>query len=85
MTVSYADERRAGAIAESLTMEAGEIGGDRSRTDIDRTGSTVALEIRAADLTALRAAVNTWFTLVDVAESAYALGVDGSTSGESRP
>ena len=64
----YETPSRARLVAESVTREIGEIDDDRSRTTIDREGSVVRIEIDAADVVALRAALNTWFTLVDVAE-----------------
>ncbi|MFC6717695.1 KEOPS complex subunit Pcc1 [Natrialbaceae archaeon GCM10025810] len=64
----YGDETRARIVAESVAREVGEIDDDRSRTTIGRDGATVLIEIHARDVTALRAALNTWFALVDVAE-----------------
>lgn len=64
----YGDRARASLIERSVAQEIGEIDGDRSTTTIDRTGDTVSLTIEADDLVALRAGVNTWCTLIDVAE-----------------
>ena len=61
-------------VAESVAREVGEIDDDRSETTIRRDGEIVVLEIRARDVTALRAALNTWFSLVDVAERVHRLG-----------
>jgi KEOPS complex subunit Pcc1 len=55
-------------VATSLSQDMGGIGGDRSRTAVDRSGAVVTVDIAAADLTALRAAVNTWLSLASVAE-----------------
>lgn len=68
LVCSYSSARRARIVAESVRQELGEIDGSRSVTRLDRRGSTIELAIEATDLTALRAAVNTWLTLIDVAE-----------------
>ncbi len=68
LSFSCSTEREAAVLATSVDREIGEIDDDRSRTRLERTGSTVEITIDADDLTALRAAANTWLTLVDVAE-----------------
>lgn len=70
----YETASRARLIAESVAREIGEIDDDRSHTTIDRERAVVRIEIDAADVIALRAALNTWFTLVDVAEQAADIG-----------
>ncbi|ADB60369.1 Protein of unknown function DUF2144 [Haloterrigena turkmenica DSM 5511] len=70
----YETPSRARLVAESVAREIGEIDDERSQTTIDRDGSVVRIEIDAADVIALRAALNTWFTLVDVAEQAADIG-----------
>ncbi|WP_254767697.1 KEOPS complex subunit Pcc1 [Salinilacihabitans rarus] len=70
----YDDRRRARIVAESVAREVGEIDDERSRTTIDRDCRTVRIEVDARDLVALRAALNTWFGLTDVAERAAAVG-----------
>ncbi|ELY61599.1 KEOPS complex subunit Pcc1 [Natronolimnohabitans innermongolicus] len=64
----YETPSRARLVADSVTREIGEIDDERSRTTIDREGASVRIEIDAADVIALRAALNTWVTLIDVAE-----------------
>ena len=64
----YDDERRARVVAESLALEVGEIDDERSRTSLARDGVRVELVVEAADLVALRAASNTWLSLLGVAE-----------------
>ena len=64
LTFSYADRDRARIVERSVGREVGEIAGDRTRTTLDRDGATV----EASDLVALRAGLNTWTTLVAVAE-----------------
>ncbi|MEY7850690.1 KEOPS complex subunit Pcc1 [Natrarchaeobius sp. A-rgal3] len=61
-------------VAESVAREVGEIDDERSRTEIQRDGETVRLEVDAEDVVALRAALNTWFSLVDVAERTADVG-----------
>ena len=72
----YDDARRARAIADSVALEIGEIDDDRSETTISTDVQTVTVRVYARDLTALRAASNTWSTLVDVAETTYRLGTE---------
>ena len=64
----YDDERLARVVATSLGQEVGEIDDDRSRTSLSRDGRRVELVVEAADLVALRAASNTWLSLLGVAE-----------------
>ncbi|ELY92536.1 KEOPS complex subunit Pcc1 [Natrialba taiwanensis] len=71
----YESSERATVVAESVAREIGEIDDERSRTTIERDGSVVTIRIDAEDVIALRAAVNTWFALVDVAERTVEIGV----------
>ncbi|MFD1564058.1 KEOPS complex subunit Pcc1 [Haloarchaeobius amylolyticus] len=64
----YESVSRAELVAESVVREIGEIDDDRSQTTLERDGARVCIEIDADDVIALRAALNTWFSLVDVAE-----------------
>lgn len=66
--LSYDDEAAARIVTQSLREEVGEIDDDRSATSLSRTDGTVVLQIQATDLVALRAAMNTWLSLVTVAE-----------------
>ena len=70
----YEHESRAQLVAESVGLEVGEIDDDRSETTVERDGSCVRIDVRAGDVVALRAALNTWFTLVDVAERTASVG-----------
>ncbi|GAB3672258.1 KEOPS complex subunit Pcc1 [Halopiger thermotolerans] len=70
----YESPDRARIVAESVAREIGEIDDDRSQTTLEREGATVRIAIDAADVVALRAALNTWFSLVDVAERTAAVG-----------
>lgn len=64
----YEDPGRATRIERSVRQEVGEIAGDRTRATIDRDGHIIEIQIEAADLVALRAGLNTWCTLIEVAE-----------------
>ena len=64
----YADRDAARLVSESIAREVEDLADDRSWTTLERTDETVQLTILARDLTALRAALNTWLTLVSVAE-----------------
>jgi KEOPS complex subunit Pcc1 len=65
---SYADERRARVVERSVGVEVGEIDDARSAATVDRDGRVVRVRVEATDLVALRAGLNTWIRLVDVAE-----------------
>lgn len=64
----YESASRARLVAESVAREIGEIDDERSRTTLERDGRRVLIDIVATDVVALRAALNTWFSLIDVAE-----------------
>jgi len=65
-TVELAFDRPAAArtIERALAPEVGAIDDDRSRTRLERDGATLSVVIDADDPTALRAAKNTWFSLL---------------------
>jgi KEOPS complex subunit Pcc1 len=65
---SYARERRARLVARSVRVEIGGIDDDRSTASVTREGREVLVHVRAADLVALRAGLNSWRRLVSVAE-----------------
>lgn len=68
LTLEYANETAARRVERSLRQEVDEIDDNRSTTRLDRSGRAVEITIDAADLVALRAAVNTWLSLASVAE-----------------
>lgn len=76
LDATYASADLAKTIEASLRQESGEIDDARSRTLIERTDGTLSIEIQAADIVALRAAVNTWLSLLSVAEDTAAIGRD---------
>lgn len=66
--LEYDSAEVANVIYQSVSQEIGEIDDNRSETTITMEGNTVRISIDAADLVALRAASNTWLSLVEVAE-----------------
>lgn len=66
----YGSSDRATLVAASVAQEAGEIDGDRTRASVECDDSTVVVTLGASDLVALRAGLNTWCSLVEVAERA---------------
>lgn len=67
-SLSYDDPATARRVAESVRPELDDIEGDRTRATLARDGATLTLRVEATDLVALRAGVNTWLTLVGVAD-----------------
>lgn len=74
LVFTYRSPERARIVERSVRREAGAIEGDRTSAAVSRDGATLTVDVDAADLTALRAGVNTWCTLVEVAERAADLG-----------
>ena len=68
LTFRYPDSDAAGLVAAAVSQEVGEIDGDRSAAAVSRDGAAVRVDIGADDLVALRAGLNTWSSLVEVAE-----------------
>lgn len=68
LILEYESPDRAAIIERSVGQEAGDIAGDRTTTDVSRSGAAVTVEIESADLVALRAGHNTWLGLLEVAE-----------------
>ena len=74
LVFDYPDPESARLVERAVSRELGEIDGDRTRATLTREGRTVEVRVAADDLVALRAGVNTWCTLVEVAEAAGGLG-----------
>jgi KEOPS complex subunit Pcc1 len=60
-------------VTDAVRVECGEIqretgAADRSATTVEQRGQTVRIKLTASDLVALRAGMNTWLRLVQVAE-----------------
>lgn len=85
LELTYDDPTRAERVERSLRPEVGDIEGDRTRATLARTDATVEISIEAADLVALRAGLNTWLTLAEVAEAVDGIGSGGTPNGESSP
>ena len=74
LTAVYDDPDRARTIERGLAQEVDEIDDDRSRAALDRDGIRLTITVDAADPVALRAAGNTWMSLLSVAETAATIG-----------
>lgn len=70
----YATPERARRVERALRPEVGDIDGDRTSVTLAREGDGLTVTVRATDLTALRAGLNTWLGLVEVAERAGGAG-----------
>jgi KEOPS complex subunit Pcc1 len=68
LVFAYDSAERARTVERAVAREAGHIRGDRTVASVAREGTTVRVELAAADLTALRAGGNTWCGFVTVAE-----------------
>ena len=68
LTFRYPDSDAAGLVAAAVSQEVGEIDGDRSAATVSRDGAAVRVDVGADDIVALRAGLNTWSSLVEVAE-----------------
>ena len=55
-------------VARSIRVEVDGLEDDRSTVTVDREAAELAVEVTAADLVALRAAINSWLRYVSVAE-----------------
>jgi KEOPS complex subunit Pcc1 len=70
----YESPERADLVARAVGQELGEIGGDRATASLSRQDSRLSIGIDADDLVALRAGLNTWSSLVEVAEAVAETG-----------
>ena len=68
LSFQYASERRARLVGDALTPEVGDIDDARSAATVSRDGDAVRVRVVADDLVALRAGINSWSRLVEVAE-----------------
>lgn len=67
-TADYPTPEAARRVQRSVHLEAGDIEGDRTQATVEHDEATLTVTIEAADLIALRAGINTWASLVEVAE-----------------
>jgi KEOPS complex subunit Pcc1 len=74
LTFRYDSSNAAALVADAVRQEVDEIEGDRTTATVRREGREVSVDIDADDLVALRAGLNTWETLVEVAERAVEAG-----------
>ena len=70
----YGSGDAAALVAGAVRQEVGAIDGDRSTATLERDGRVVRVDVTADDLVALRAGLNTWQTLVEVAGRTVAAG-----------
>jgi len=68
LSFEYVTPESARCVQRSVELEADDIEGDRTRASVTRDGHRLTVRIDAADLVALRAGLNTWLSLIDVAE-----------------
>ncbi|MBV0901586.1 KEOPS complex subunit Pcc1 [Haloarcula salina] len=68
LSVEYDSPERARIVERSVRPEIGAIDGDRTTATLHRDDETVEVRVAADDLVALRAGINTWLTLLSVAE-----------------
>ena len=69
-TFEYSSPECARRVSNAIEPELGDIDDDRSRVAAACAGCELRLTVAAADQVALRAALNTWLSLVGVAERA---------------
>jgi len=69
LAVDYDDPQQAHRVERALAPEIDDIDGDRTWVRLDREGATVEVRVAAADLVGLRAGLNSWLSLVSVAET----------------
>lgn len=68
LVFEYPSVERAEIVARSVRQEVGEIEGDRTRATVTRDSECVVVRLMADDIVGLRAGLNTWLSLVEVAE-----------------
>ena len=68
LSFEYDDAAFARRVERSVRQEVAEIAGDRTTATVARDGRTLTVDVEADDLVALRAGLNTWCSLVEVAE-----------------
>lgn len=77
LVFEYSTVERARVVVASVGQEVGEIEGDRASAAVERDGERVVVRVGADDLVALRAGLNTWASLVEVAEGVVGAGGEG--------
>ncbi|MEF8779964.1 MAG: KEOPS complex subunit Pcc1 [Haloferacaceae archaeon] len=74
----YTDEQRARLVADAVAVERGELEDDRTRATLAREGNAVEVTVESRDLVGLRAGMNSWIRLIEVAERTDAVAVGPS-------
>lgn len=74
LVFEYPSVERARIVERSVRHEVGEIDGDRTRVTVERNGEDVVVRVTANDLVGLRAGLNSWMSLVEIAERSVAVG-----------
>jgi KEOPS complex subunit Pcc1 len=70
LTVEYTSIEHARRVARAIDPEIGDIDDDRSQVSLSQDGDTIDVRVVASDIVALRASLNTWLSLIGVAEGA---------------
>jgi len=70
LSFEYRSPESARRVERALAPELDDLTDDRSSVTASRTGACLELTVAADDHVALRAAINTWCSLVSVAETA---------------
>lgn len=68
LVFEYSSVEPAAIVMRSVRQEVGEIDGDRTRATVERESACVVVRVSADDLVGLRAGLNTWLSLMEVAE-----------------
>lgn len=74
LVFDYATPEAAALVADSIQQEVDDIEGDRTTATVVHDRRVVRIDIDADDLVALRAGLNTWTTLIEVAERTLEAG-----------
>ncbi|MCH7659904.1 MAG: KEOPS complex Pcc1-like subunit [Euryarchaeota archaeon] len=82
LACEYDDFQSARLIERSILPEVADLGDERSSVAVSRNGEMLTIRIEAADLVALRAAMNTWLTLLDTTETVAELDSRRPSSDE---
>jgi KEOPS complex subunit Pcc1 len=78
----YDSQAAAQLVSESIARELDEIDDGRARASVTRNRSRLTLTVVAADLVALRAGLNSWTSLIEVAETVGAVATEPGSPNE---
>lgn len=68
LVCAYGSSTGARRLQRALEPEVADLTDDRTRTELSRSERRLEVTVEATDLVALRAALNTWLSLLEVAE-----------------